>query len=311
MGAFFVDPISDSDLKGKSMSTRSHLIISLFLLASVSSTSVFAQQNVEFFDDFSARALPGRLYTPPEAANGPRPVIVFLHGAGERGTNNFSQINGNINNLLSEARSRGAYLYAPQITSTSGAWDDARTLAVMSKTNEIIDQLNGDPNRMYVTGLSLGGGGTWNMASRFADRFAAAVPIAGVNPAGNFEPSYILDLPTWAFHARNDSVVSANNSRNRVNQMVAATNQPPITTYPQPGDASTFTYVNEDINLRYTEWASGGHNIWGRVYADATMNDWMFAQAVPEPEIGLLVLMTLAGTMGLRSRRKRISRREW
>lgn len=287
------------------MSIRLHSIVVLFilvlaLLALMLPTSVLAQENVQFFTDHSTTGLPGRLFVPPEAANGPRPVVVFLHGAGERGTNNTAQINGNINNLLSEVQSRGAYLYAPQIP--SGNWDStAVTDAIMSMTDQIVDQQNGDTNRLYVTGLSLGGGGTWNVANRFADRFAAAVPIAGVSPSGDFQPSYILDVPTWAFHARNDSVVSAINSRRRVTQMVNVTNQPPIV-YPNDG---TFEYVNEDINLRYTEWPTGGHNIWGRVYADADMNDWMFAQAVPEPELGLLMLMTLAGTMVLRRRRKK------
>lgn len=287
------------------MSIRSQLIVSLALLASMLPTSILAQTNVQFFTDHSTPGLPGRLFVPPEAANGPRPVIVFLHGAGERGTNNFAQINGNINNLLSEAQSRGAFLYAPQIP--SGNWNSTTTTnAIMSMTDQIINQQNGDTNRLYVTGLSLGGGGTWNVASRFANRFAAAVPIAGVNPSGDFQPSYILDVPTWAFHARNDTVVSANNSRNRVNQMLAATNQP-ATTYLPAGDPGTIAYVNEDINLRYTEWPTGGHGIWGRVYADTAMNEWMFAQAVPEPELGIFVLMTLVCMMGLRCRRLRQS----
>jgi len=164
------------------MSIRFRIFVALVLTSVSFPTFIVAQENVEFFTDFSTRGLPGRLYVPPEAADGPRPVIVFLHGAGERGSDNVAQINGNINNLLSMAQSRGAYLYAPQ--RTSGNWNlTAVTDAVMSMTDQIVNQQNGDNNRLYVTGLSLGGGGTWNMASRFADRFAAAVPIAGVNPA--------------------------------------------------------------------------------------------------------------------------------
>src|SRR5215218_6802593 len=84
--------------------------------------------NVADFVDFSLRnasnqvILPGRLYVPPEAASDPatpRPFILFMHGGGEAGTNNLAQINGNIDNLLAEAKRRGAFLYAPQST---GAW---------------------------------------------------------------------------------------------------------------------------------------------------------------------------------------------
>src|SRR5262245_9814122 len=83
--------------------------------------------NVSDFIDFSLRAannsllLPGRLYVPPEAAISSRPLILFMHGAGETGTNNISQINGNIDNLLAEAKVRGAFLLAPQ---TNTSWAD-------------------------------------------------------------------------------------------------------------------------------------------------------------------------------------------
>ena len=85
--------------------------------------------NVADFTEFSLRnasnqvLLPGRLYVPPEASNpnASRPFIVFLHGGGESGSNNLSQINVNIDNLLAEAKRRGAFLYAPQ---TPNTWSD-------------------------------------------------------------------------------------------------------------------------------------------------------------------------------------------
>src|SRR4051812_14647204 len=82
------------------------------------------------FADFSLRnasnqvILPGRLYVPAEATSNPatpRPFILFLHGAGEDGTNNISQVNVNVDNLLAEAKRRGAYLYAPQTTNNWGS----------------------------------------------------------------------------------------------------------------------------------------------------------------------------------------------
>src|SRR5438552_2112501 len=91
--------------------------------------------SVSDFIDFSLRnssnqvILPGRLYVPPEAASDPttpRPFILFFHGAGEDGTNNVSQINVNIDNLLAEAKRRGAYLYAPQTTNN---WSSATLTA--------------------------------------------------------------------------------------------------------------------------------------------------------------------------------------
>src|SRR5882724_1688824 len=95
------------------------------LAAFVLIARIAAAANVSDFIDFSLHGgrtgvlLPGRLYVPPEATSNPaapRPFILFFHGAGEDGTNNTSQINGNIDNLLAEAKRRGAFLYAPQTT---------------------------------------------------------------------------------------------------------------------------------------------------------------------------------------------------
>ena len=97
----------------------------VFGLTLVVATRPLAAASVSDFDNYSlvvgrSVQLPGRLYVPPEATadpTTPRPFILFLHGGGEVGTNNVSQINGNIDSLLAEAKMLGAYLYAPQSTS--------------------------------------------------------------------------------------------------------------------------------------------------------------------------------------------------
>ena len=150
--------------------------------------------NVNDFVDFSLRStngallLPGRLYVPPEAANPaqPRPLITFLHGAGESGTNNVAQVNQNIDNLLAEAKQRGAFLYAPQTNNIDTWAATTATANTMAMINRALAEQNVDMSRLYVTGLSMGGGGVWNMLNRFPDRFAAAVPIAAVSPASGF-----------------------------------------------------------------------------------------------------------------------------
>ena len=165
--------------------------------------SMVSAADVDDFVDFSVEGLPGRLYVPPEAEDSavPRPVILFLHGAGETGSNNRSQINGNIDNLLDAAKERGTFLYAPQATTFN--WSDTdRTNNVMTMVDQVLSEQNADADRLYITGLSMGGGGTWNMVSRNADRFAAAVPIAGVRPSNDFDPANMTATPTWAFHAR-------------------------------------------------------------------------------------------------------------
>src|SRR5262245_8578626 len=102
----------------------------MVVIAVVASAPLAICAHVANFRDFSLTergsvVLPGRLYVPPEAASNPaqpRPFITFLHGGGESGSNNVSQVNGNIDNLLAEAKRRGAFLYAPQ---TPNNWSSA------------------------------------------------------------------------------------------------------------------------------------------------------------------------------------------
>jgi predicted peptidase len=246
--------------------------------------------NPNDFVDFSLRAennallLPGRLYVPPEATSpaAPRPLILFLHGAGESGTNNVAQVNQNIDNLLAEAKQRGAFLYAPQ---TNSGW---ASTTILSRTASMLDRAladhNVDANRIYATGLSMGGGGVWNMIHRYPDQFAAAVPIAAVSPGAGFLPANLLDQSIWAFHARNDNVVSVNSSRNVVTGILNAA-QEPLPAFPSLRDTtSSFQFDSPALDLHYTEPPTGGHGIWFGVYALDDMYDWMFAHAlVPEP----------------------------
>lgn len=280
---------------------RSYLsTVTVLLLVSLLSRPLSAADPNEFLD-YSVTGLPGRLYVPPEAMTSvdPRPFVLFLHGAGEIGNNNTAQVNGNINNLLDVSKERGAFLYAPQ---AAGSWGPTnRTSLVMDQVDQALASYHIDSDRVYVTGLSMGGGGTWNMLNRFSDRFAAGVPIAAISPSGDFNPSNLLGLPTWAFHARNDNVVPEQRSQEVINAILGAADESTLTFPPNGDTRTTFQYDNSDLNLHYTEWPNGGHGIWNRVYRDAELRDWMFSQSlIPEPStlaLGLLasVSMQFAG----------------
>lgn len=285
-------------MKARTMKPSSALTtLFVITLLAFDCTAVFSADPDDFID-FSAEGLPGRLYVPPEAETSVRPVILFLHGAGETGTDNRSQINGNIDNLLSAAKERGAFLYAPQATTVVGQifnWSDSeRTANVMTKVDQVLTEQNADPNRVYITGLSMGGGGTWNMVSRAPDQFAAAVPIAGVKVADDFDPARQLGTPTWAFHARNDGIVSKDRSREVLNSILASAGEPGLT-FPESRDReTTFEFVDDTLQLRYTEFPTGNHFIWGQVYDTPEMYDWMFSHAVPEPSSAAMLMLASA-----------------
>ena len=284
--------------------------------------------NVSDFADFTLRdalgnvLLPGRLYIPPEAASDPstpRPFILFLHGGGEEGTDNTSQINVNIDNLLAAAKQYGAYLYAPQSTST---WNSSTlTNNVMTMIARAEAQQNVDVTRLYVTGLSNGGGGTWNMLSRYPDKFAAALPIAGIAPASDFVAANLVNDAIWDFHSRDDTVVSVNTSHNVLNSILTAAHEP-LPSYPASGSTTDFLIYNpnlevhrlleENINqlgnvaefqipngsldLLYYEVSVGGHGIWPVMYSAPPVYDWMFSHtlSVPEPNSLLLTMCAIS-----------------
>ncbi|MCF3648339.1 dienelactone hydrolase family protein [Synoicihabitans lomoniglobus] len=248
----------------------------LLLLCALVSGLRISAQNVDIYEDVSVPGLPGRLYVPPEAMSGgsPRPLIVALHGGGAIGTDNRSNV-VDFWNLLAVAQKRGAFLYAPQATAT---WRSAESHArVLAQVQVIMANREVDADRVYLTGFSMGGGGVWNLLVAQAETFAAAVPICGVTPATGFTPAAMRGVPLWVFHARDDPVVSVGTSRAVVNSILVEHGQV-VPSYPtaRTGD---FEIVETASNLRYTEWASGGHGIWNAVYAHAALAEWMFAQS--------------------------------
>lgn len=292
---------------------RSASVLCLPLLAFGSDRTALAVDAADFID-FSLRAsngallLPGRLYVPLEAANlsAPRPVITFLHGGALAGTDNVRQLLAISDNMLAEARQRGAFLYAPQ---TPTNWADSVALdRVMTMLNQAVGTLNADANRWYIGGHSNGGGGTWNLLSRNPGRFAAAFPIAAVSPASGFAPANLVETPIFAIHARTDDVVSVTTTRNVINSILAADREP-VPSYPPFGNVSIFLVSNPaldfhrkfrsdvhafdttidhfvtdpSLNLLYFELPAGGHSGPLGVTTAPELYEWLFAHSVPEP----------------------------
>ncbi len=274
----------------------------------------------------STTLLPGRLYVPQNYdPSKSYPIIVFFHGSGEGGNNNTSQVGPNINNLFAAAKTREAFLYAPQ--SANGLWSGSGTniTTQMTRSIQMLDAAlatyNIDPHRQYVTGLSAGGNGAWDAASKFPGRFAAAVPICGDWIRANPMASVLASMPVWTYHARNDSAIDVNQTRSNVNNILLYGYGYPKMAYPldtpdgkdfydgspyYPTSGSLGATFLEYEQLRYTEYFSGGHAIWSRAYNEQFMYDWMFSQstgAIPEPACLAIVTMG-AFLVGLRPRRR-------
>ena len=207
-------------------------------------------------------SIPYRLFQPQGQTSGHKvPLVLFLQGMGDRGTDNVSQTNW-MENLANKTRSGAysAYVLAPQISKSM--WFSSSTdqpTEAMSLTMRALHQAMKNPNvdtsRIYVTGVSMGGFGTWDILRRDPGTFAAAVPMSGGGDPST--AALIKDTPIWAFHGSADNVVSVDTTRN----MIQALNDTGGTPH-------------------YTEIAGGGHVIWPEVYQDAgnTLYPWLFSQ---------------------------------
>jgi predicted peptidase len=170
------------------------------------------------------------------------PLLLFLHGAGERGDSlDLVKAHGPPR-LVEEGHAFPFLLVSPQ--QPPGAWWDPAALAALLDDVEARHRV--DPDRVYVTGLSMGGFGTWALAILQPDRFAAIAPVCGGGEAEGV--CAIRDVPAWAFHGALDSVVPLARSAEMVDALYACGGNPRFTVYPEADhDSWTETYANPTL----------------------------------------------------------------
>ena len=179
------------------------------------------------------------LFVPRGSDSGPRkpqarwPLMIFLHGSGEQGSD-LAAVKVNGPPKLVEADPDYPFvLISPQLPAGLEAWD-TRQLDLL--LDWALKSLPVNPDRVVLTGLSRGGHGTWAWASARPDRFAAIAPIAGTgDPA---QACALKDLPVWAFHGDRDDVVPVEGSFAMVQAIRACGGGPRLTIYPDTGHAS-------------------------------------------------------------------------
>jgi predicted peptidase len=235
-------------------------------------------------------------------------LVTYLHGSGHAATSGID-VHGSSNQtdtMLARAESMGFFLFLPQ--APTNAWNTTYTGRAVTLIDRITTTYNVDPNRLYITGGSMGGGGVYTMVSSNPGKFAAAVPMAGINPGG-LDYSVLAQTPMWIHHSQMDGTVSMTVSRNHVNDIRNAKGLPDLS-FPLPSGAPLYAdsfaryHKDPDGMLQYTEYQWYGHVIWPDVMNDQKVYDWMFAQVLPEPGVmGALGMMGV--TAGLRRGRRR------
>lgn len=246
----------------------------LSLLFSLTLASGEMPQEARIWTSESGGTLPYRVYEPvgynPAAEY---PLVLCLHGAGGRGTNNLG-LGVTARKILSDPQVQSrypAFLVTPQCplnerwvdtpwSDGSYSIDEVPVSDEMLMVVEIVESLKGefsiDPARVYVTGQSMGGYGTWDVVLRYPHMFAAAIPVCG---GGDLtKAAQIAHLPIWAFHGDADPVVPVSASRDMATALEAV-----------------------DGNILYTEYPGVLHDSWFNAWNEDELVPWLFSQQQP------------------------------
>lgn len=179
------------------------------------------------------------------------PLIVQLHGAGERGDGSnleVVEVHG-FSHVFTDDREIDCVLVEPQCP-TKSFWA-ANVPFIKDFILKIIKEYQCDENRVYLTGLSMGGYGTWFTAMAYPEMFAAIAPCCGGGMPWNAE---VLTMPVWAFHGGKDDVVFPYETENMIRGMRNAGLDPKVTIFPEYG-----------------------HNSWEKAYGDELL-EWLLTQ---------------------------------
>ena len=170
------------------------------------------------------------------------PLMLFLHGAGERGSDLDLVKKHGPPKLIEQGHAFPFIVVSPQCPKGEGWSVEAldRLLNEVSETHRV------DADRVYVTGLSMGGFGTWDLAIAYPDRFAAVAPICGGGDPS--EVCAIKHLPVWNFHGAQDKTVPLERSQEMVDALERCGGDVTFTVYPEAGhDSWTETYDNPEL----------------------------------------------------------------
>lgn len=259
--------------------------ILLLLLATTTIPSIVANAGMpdsakrfeaHVFETASGESIPYRLLKPQDYdSDRLYPLVLFFHGYGESGSDNKQQLRHSVGVFGAAQKVHPCFVVVPQCPKKGPAerwgWADMhpRDLLMgkrppkemgkaLSQTLELLRSLQReypvDPNRLYVTGISMGGFGTWDLIARKPTMFAAAVPVCGGgDPRAAKE---LIRTPVWAFHGAEDRVVIPDFSRRTIEAMRKAGGSP-----------------------KYTEFPGVGHNAWDPAFATPELLPWIFSQA--------------------------------
>jgi predicted peptidase len=234
---------------------------------------VFSQKSVFSFQKYTnskGDTLNYRQLTPDYDTLRKYPIVIFLHGSGERGNDNESQLKWGVMNFAGDQNmiKYPAFVIVPQcpekmdwanFSNKNGREKLLQPMPskpmelLIALIHQMIQKLPVDSNRIYITGLSMGGHGTFDAIERYPDLFAAAVPVCGRGDVTR--AASIVHIPIWIFTGAEDAAVNPLYSLDMVEALTKAGAHPGFTQYPEVG-----------------------HFSWLGAYSDPLMMEWLFRQ---------------------------------
>jgi len=184
----------------------------------------------------------------------PYPTILFLHGAGETKGGTKPPVEVGIGPAIKKREKTFPFItIIPQSQKRSWQADGEDAQRALAILDDVQKEYKVDPKRIYLTGLSMGGFGTWSLAAKYPDRWAAIVPICGGGDPKN--AAKIKDIPCWCFHGDADTAVKVDASRKMIDALKEAGAKP-----------------------KYDEYPGVGHNSWDKAYGTDELYDWLLMQ---------------------------------
>ncbi|UCF85486.1 MAG: prolyl oligopeptidase family serine peptidase [Desulfobacteraceae bacterium] len=182
------------------------------------------------------------------------PLMLFLHGAGERGSDLEKVKVHGPPKIVENRKDFPFILVSPQCP--EGDWWTEKVEVLINLVDDIVARYEVDKKRIYLTGLSMGGYGTWALASAYPDRFAAIAPICG--EGSRIMSLKLKDIPIWVFHGAKDEVVPLKESEEMVNAI-----------------------RNSGGDVKFTIYPNAGHDSWTESYNNPKLYDWFLEHSKP------------------------------